>query len=171
MDWNAIVGIAEVVGTGAVVVSLFYVAVQIKQNTGAMRTASAQNLITVSTNAHLLIASDNGLAQIIQIGINNPESLKDYEQLKFNSSFLALYVQYDFAYRQFLRGELEPATWTRMEFEILVFLRMPGGAAWWKQDKARMSPEFVKFIDDHLDKFELPDTLPTIGRNDARPAA
>jgi len=163
MDWTVAVGIAEVIGTIAVVISLGYVALQIRQNTNATRVASAQNLVTVSTNAHFLMASDNDLAKILQKGLYDPDALEDYEQLKMNSLFLGGYVQYDFAYRQYIKGQLEPDTWERMEFEMLLFIQMPGGAKWWEQDKSRLSPQFVTFIEDKLSKFQMPGTIPTVG--------
>ena len=165
INWDAVSAVSEALGLIVVVVSLAYVALQIKQNTNAMQSASAQNLINVSTTGHFLIAADNGLAQVIQRGLYDPGSLEDYEKLRLNSALLGFYVQYDFAYRQFLKGELDATTWERMEFEMIVFLKMPGGADWWAQDKKRLSPPFVKFIEERLAKFEIPETLPTLGPN------
>jgi len=73
------------------------------------------------------MSSDNDLAKIVQKGTAHPEALEDFEQLKLNSAFLGLYVQYDFAYRQYFKGQLDKTAWERMEFEMLVFLKMPGG--------------------------------------------
>ena len=44
MNWEAISAVSEIVGAVAVVISLIYVAAQIRQNTKMMRTAAKQNL-------------------------------------------------------------------------------------------------------------------------------
>jgi hypothetical protein len=93
MDIMELGAIGELVGGVAVIASLVYVGLQIRQNTGAMRAASAQNLVTVSTNGHFLLAADNGLAEIIQRGFPHPEGLKDHERSRFNSCLLGFYVQ------------------------------------------------------------------------------
>ncbi len=168
MNWEAIGAVGEILGALAVVISLAYVAIQIRQNTEVTRVASAQNLLTNDINTHFLIASDNGLADILQKGVYEPDSLAPVEQFRFNSTYLGLYLQCDFAYRQFLRGRMEREEWERKEHEIVVFASMPGGAAWWEKDKSRFSPQFVEYLDNKLANFELPTTIPTIGNQETK---
>jgi len=163
MNWEAMGAVGEILGALAVVISLGYVAVQIRQSTETARSASAQNLVTMATNANLLLASDSELSAIMQKGLYDRDSLTEYEQFRFNTFLIGVYMQYDFAYYQFLGGQLEPKTWIRMELEIVLYLSMPGGAVWWAQDKSRLSPEFVEFIDAKLTDFELPTIIPTLG--------
>jgi len=163
MNWDAIGAVGEVLGALAVVISLGYVAIQIRQNTETARSASAQNLVTVATNANFLLASDSELSEILQNGQYDRDSLNEYEQFRFNTFLIGAYMQYDFAYLQFLGGQLEPETWKRMEFEIVLYVSIPGGAAWWEQDKSRLSTQFVEFIDAKRANFELPTSIPTLG--------
>ena len=86
MNWEAIAAVSEVVGTIAVLITFIYLAIQIRQNTEVTRVASAQNLLTNDISTHFLVASDNGLADILQKGVYEPDSLTPPEQLRFNST-------------------------------------------------------------------------------------
>ena len=48
MDWNAVSAISEIVGATAVVISLIYVATQIRQSTQMMRSTAKQSLTEAS---------------------------------------------------------------------------------------------------------------------------
>lgn len=163
LNWEAIGATGEILGAAGVIFTIMYLAVQIRQNTGATRAATAQNLVSVETNTHNIIATDEKLASILQTGVYDPAKLSPEEQFRFNALYLALYIQYDLAYRQYLNGQLDAETWERLEHQVVVFASMPGGAEWWKQDKARFSKRFVEYLDAKLEFFEMPETVPTMG--------
>lgn len=48
MNWVAITAVAEVVGVVAVLITLIYLAVQIKQNTAAVSTSTYESVMTGS---------------------------------------------------------------------------------------------------------------------------
>ena len=53
MNWNVVVAVSEVVGAVAVIVTLIYLAAQIKQNTQMVRSEITKDLF-VTANAKLL---------------------------------------------------------------------------------------------------------------------
>ena len=63
MNWEALSAIGELVGAVGVVATLFYVAVQVRQNTRAVRAATL-NAITSSHQAELRWSSDIGPAMM-----------------------------------------------------------------------------------------------------------
>ena len=64
MNWEAIIAVAEVIGAIAVVLSLIYVAIQIKQNTAASRAQSINQINGQYGELMSQIAVNGGLAQI-----------------------------------------------------------------------------------------------------------
>ena len=70
--------LAEIIGAIAVVVSLFYVASQIRQNTTAIKSATAQSVHEHYASWYHLLAGDGELSQIVVNG------LKDYTSLSGN---------------------------------------------------------------------------------------
>ena len=162
MNWDAIGTVGEILGALAVVLSLGYVAVQIRQNTEATKDLAAQHLTNANSETNYLIATNDDLAKILQKGSKDRDSLAEHEQLRFNTLLFAIYNQFDFAYRRHLAGKLEDASWKKIKYEIPVFLNLPGWLSWWHQDKSRFSSEFVTFVDKLLSEFQPPSRIPTM---------
>ncbi len=166
MDMMELGAIGELVGGVAVVVTLGYLAVQIRQNTKSTRYLATQNLVAGQAEANFLFATHEDLAAIIQAGVvdNALEGMTPQDQFRFSSFMLGIYTQVDYAYHQYLDGQLDERYWRRWEQEIPLFLGSSGLAAWWARDKSRFSAEFVEYVDRRVAEFTPPPTLPTMGR-------
>jgi hypothetical protein len=162
MNWDAIGALGEILGAVAVVISLGYVAVQIRQNTEATKDLAGQNLTAANTEINYLISTNDDLARILYEGTTDRNSLKGHEQLRFNTLLFGIYNQFDFAFRRHSEGKLEEASWIKIKYEIPLYLHLPGWLSWWHQDKARFSAEFVAFVDNELSVFQSPSTVPTM---------
>ena len=73
MNLNDLANLGQIIGALAVVISLFYVASQIRQNTNAVRSATAQSVHEHFANWYHLIAADAELSRIAANG------LRDYQ--------------------------------------------------------------------------------------------
>ncbi len=71
---------------------------------------------------------------------NSLESMAPHEQFRFNSFMLGIYTKVDYAYHQYLDGQLDERYWKRWDYEIPLFLKTPGMAAWTVQDAAPSMP-------------------------------
>ena len=125
MDWNAIIGIAEVIGTLVVVISLGYVGVQIRQNT---------NLATGETQREVMNSFQSQLDRIIEKpelvrwGLNGLDGLTDTEKFEFSLIFNQFLNQLEQPLRMLERG-LETQDNVDMYGNIcIVWLQAPG--AW-----------------------------------------
>ena len=79
MNLNDLANIGQVIGAIAVVISLFYVASQIRQNTNAVRSATAQTVHEHFAKWYHLVAADDELAQIVAKGLRDYGSLSEKE--------------------------------------------------------------------------------------------
>ena len=165
MNWQAVSGISEIVSAVVVVISLLYVAVQIRQNTKATRYQATQNLISAMSDAHFRISENGELAALCRKGQFNRGALNEDEQMRFNMWLFSTFNQYDFAYHQYLAGELDEKIWKKMEYELPLWIgSLAGVGAWWQQDKVRMSKDFADYVDSKLaNSVPLsPHSLPTV---------
>ena len=151
MNWDAVGAVGEIIGALAVVISLIYVAVQIRQNTSETRASRTQNLVAANSEATALIASNPEFARLSREGMLRFDELSDDEKWQFSLMFFSIFNQYDFAYHQYLEGKLDPAFFERLSEDTARYMALPGMASWWAQDKERLSKEFVEFIDKHTD--------------------
>ena len=83
MNWAAAGVFAEMVGAIAVVVSLLFLATEVRRNRNATESASVDALAEGfnSLNAHLMDSPD--LASIWLKGMSDPESMTEVESLRF----------------------------------------------------------------------------------------
>ena len=165
MDIMELGAIGELVGGAAVVVTLGYLAVQVRQNTASNRYLATQGMVTNQVEANYLLATHPDLTSIARTSMDADAfaRLPGNQQMQFNAFMVGFFLQNDFAYHQYLNHQLEPKMWRRMEDDIPTFLTIPGQAKWWNQDKQRFTPEFVAFVDRKLAAYEPPDVLPTMG--------
>ncbi len=164
MDLTQLANLGEFISGVAMLVTLAYLAVQIRQDAQSTRFLAAQGMIAGQVEASFLTATDSELAAIIRKGVQSEEadSLTPQERHRFNSYLTGFYVQVDFAYHQHLAGQLAENVWNRMAQEIPLYFHAPGMARWWAQDKPRFSPEFVDFVDRQVATTEAPEIFPTL---------
>ena len=152
MDIMELGAIGELVGGVAVVVTLVYLAIQVRQSVKSTKFLATQGLITGQAQANFLFGVSDDLAQIMQSNFSEDawNQLPPHRQTRFYLMMVGFYVHVDYAYHQYLAGQLDEHIWKRMEVEIPVALSLPGCAKWWALDKERFSPAFVEFVDHKL---------------------
>ena len=157
--------IGELIGAIAVVISLVYLALQVRQNTQSNMILASQNLVNQNSALIERVGSNAELAALLQKGQTKGfDALTPEEELQFNCNMLAIYNQFELAFHQYRRGNLLPEIWNKFAYEIPIWISLPGGSSWYAKDKERYSPEFRKYIDDRLRTYVPPAEIPTLGR-------
>jgi hypothetical protein len=165
MNWEAIIGVAEIVSAIVVVASLGYVALQIRQNTQATRYQTTHNLITANSDANFLAATNSDMAAIMHKGAYDFDSLTGEEQMRYSMFYFAYYNHLDFAYHQYKNGQIDEAMWQKMAYEMPLYTKnLPGNREWWSRDKARLSKEFVAYLEERMANMEPSSSVPSISR-------
>ena len=88
-DWS---NFAQVIGAIAVVISLFYVGFQIKRNTSAVRSATAQAIHNNYADWYMNLMGDAELNRIALKGVRDYASLDDIEKAQFIETFMGIYL-------------------------------------------------------------------------------
>jgi len=89
MSLNDLANLGQIIGAIAVVISLIYVALQIRQNTNAVRSATAQTVHEHFANWYRLVAADGELARIVANGLRDYGSLSEQERVRFVAAFMS----------------------------------------------------------------------------------
>ncbi len=111
MNWDAIGSIGEVIGAIAVVISLIYVASQIRQNTSATRRLTHQELFDSTLSLNQSIASDPGLADLLTRSKTDYETLTEAEKTQLFFLFINYFNMWDSAHSNHLGGLLGNDGW------------------------------------------------------------
>ena len=126
MNWDALGAIGELLGAGAVLITLIYLAVQIKQNTSAVATATYESTMTGFNDINVVVAGNPALASVLDRGCQNPDSLTDEEVVQFNSLLRCYSNQWWKLFKLYERGSLPEAEWSIFAKEAAQFLDQPG---------------------------------------------
>ena len=150
MNWEALGAIGEIVGAVAVVVTLGYLAVQIRQNTRSMRTATRQNVLgdSISFLEHLF--TDPELARVWGDGIRDSESLSEPERHRFHLFAMSFFRRFESIHQHHREGLLPTSDWAGLRDSVLEGVARPGLLAWWESNSFRFNPYFREFFADSL---------------------
>ena len=161
MNLNDLANLGQIIGALAVVISLFYVASQIRQNTNAVRSATAQTVHEHFAKWYHLVAADDELAQIVPKGLRDYTSLSEKERVRLVATFMAFLSYSQNAFLKWREGLLAPPLWRGWELVIMNFVCAPGGKAFWKERAYMFGDEFRQYIESDLMKRQPhPDAKP-----------
>ena len=155
MSWDSVIAIAEVIGVVAIIASLVYVGVQIRQNSAIARATIINATNTQSARMAELIAQDAELAAIYDKGING-KSLAGTDLVRF-IALLEIHITWleDVDAQAelglfFQDKELaDPVEFNRGELAFL--FSTPETRQWWNENKQYYRPKFAQKIDRCLD--------------------
>ena len=108
MNWNAIAAIAETLGAIGVVVTVAYLAFQIRQNTNSIQGSTEQTLMSLEMSLYQLLAQH---ANIYKRGSADVADLTSDENSVFEHLVSAVMSQMYSAFAQYRRKLITPAVW------------------------------------------------------------
>lgn len=155
MNWEAFGAVAEFGGAIAVVVSLIYLAVQVRQNTRAIRGQTA-HAVTERQQAELHWSHE--IASVFTRAIETPRGLSSAEAWSLSEWLTSAIVMRQNEFRQFRLGLLEREAWEQSEQVVLMLLGFPWSRNWWQvMGREQATPEFAAHVDALLEDAEVLD--------------
>ena len=152
MTLSDLANLGQVIGAIAVVISLIYVAMQIRQNTNAVRSATAQTVHEHFAKWYHLVAADDELAQIVANGLRDYGSLSEQERVRFIAAFMSFLSYSQNAFLKWREGLLASPLWLGWELVIMNLVCAPGGKVFWKDRAYMFGDEFRRYIEGEVMK-------------------
>lgn len=135
----------EFVGAIGVVVTLAYLAVQIRQNTRALRAASIDSMTQFANDIRSNLFTDPEITAIYMNGLRDVDNLNDLERERFRLLMTnALWALWN-AYTQAQLGDTQ--SWDAQKPLLRRFLSQPGGDWFWRTYKNEFSLDFQAEVD------------------------
>ena len=138
--WN---GLAEMLGIVGVIGSLLFVAMEIRQNTNAVRSETIQGVLDQSVSVNLVPVESADLRAAIY---GAPESLTDDQRRQVGWFYSAIVRVQLNRFSQAQVGILDQESVLELGGRGGVF-QTPTFVSWWAGQGGRYSPEFEEFID------------------------
>jgi hypothetical protein len=146
VNWEAISAIGQLVGALAVVISLIYLASEVRRNTRASQLAATRSTSDAFNRWSQQIAEHPHLTDVYYRGIRDIESLEEADLVRFGFLTNQLFRNVEEMYYLQLEGHLDPRVWRGWEAGIREFSGYPGVQAFWRSRSHWFSEEFAKFI-------------------------
>jgi len=147
--------LGELISGIAVVISLIYLAIQIRQNTRSAWETAWHSGLRELQQFRSLIAQDPEVARVYREGLRDLKSLSDDDRWRFGALMQSIYSVFETAFRTRTEGlfqdQLDSIVWTASR---------PGAREWWSKGKRLYSPEFQRLIDETLESFSKPPEPP-----------
>ena len=141
MDWEAIGAVGEILGAAGVIITLAYLAVQIRQNTKTVRGATRQEL----AGQLQLLASDlvtnEGIANILQDHFDGKD-LSPVELTRLHARAYRDFRFWDNAFYQYSQGLLTDDEWRGLRENLKVLLQAPAYEDYWERENILFSHAF-----------------------------
>jgi len=147
MNWEAVGATGEVLGSIAVVVTLLYLSIQIRQNTQSNRTAAIQTMASQEASWLSTAVQTPELAQAYFTGLQDLGSLPKAQQAQFNFLMAMLCRQYDCQLYLRRDGAIPEELWRASEQTLQGVMVEPGAQVWWPLAKGRFSADFQELVD------------------------
>lgn len=140
--------IGEFVGAIAVVATLVYLAIQVRQsNETNQHTAFHEALRDQATAINLL--NDAELSRIVYSGLADFRSLSDDEQRRFETWTLSFLRAVENLLYEVERSRIEPAEWLGVREHMKYGLARPGFLQWWQHPRHNL---FNQRLQDFVNK-------------------
>lgn len=139
--------ICEIVAAIAVIMSLIYVGVQVKENTKATRATAAQSFVDTMNGYVGLINSSGNLADVLDRGSAGLANVRGGEVIQFSAFHDQSFITFESFFYQWRDGILDERLWDTYRHALVDLLHMKGGAEWWGNRCHWFSEDFVREVE------------------------
>ena len=152
-DWGAI---GELIGGVAIIVSLLYVGLQVKQGTDASRAATNQSFSVQFSDLILQITRPE-LRDIFWRGITGLKNLQGSENAAFMALIASIMRTYETFYFERTEGRFDSRMWDGYNAQLIDLFNNDGVREYWAIRKHQFSDEFDSYL---LSQSELIEARP-----------
>ena len=150
VNWEAIGAVGEILGAAGVIITLAYLASQIRQNTRATRSQSVQSLAESGATMNAMIIEDPEVARIYDLGLSNYAALSREDRLRFSFLIGQWLLAYEAVFVQHRMGTIDQHVFDARMRNLEMWLNTEGGMAAWKSAKEVFSQEYTDYIKEHV---------------------
>ena len=150
MNWEALGAVSNLLAAVAVIVTLIYVAIQIRLNTSAIRSTATQSAHDESAAVYDLLASDSNLGDLFVRGLESPETLSPGETARFFAFWTATMFRVQNWHVQTQAGLIDEellAGWMRILKQVS---GMPGYQRYWAERRSVFSRDFTHYFEQEV---------------------
>lgn len=147
MNWDAIGTVADVAAAFGVIITLLYLAIQIREQTKESRLSATRKLARDWTDGLRFIAGNYANFELYQrasadyVNLSGGDRTRAYMML--SSQLRILEIQH----LHISEGKFESTMVASMEYRIKQMADLPGVRYWWANNKDQYNAEFIEYVE------------------------
>jgi hypothetical protein len=147
---EGLVNAAEIIGGIAVIGSLIFVALQMRESNLNTREANYRQVMQHNIQMGRLIGSDPMVANLYRRGCGDMQQLNADERWQFGSLMMAMFCDFNQHYNMHKQKRLDPEFWESIEHNMKFYINRPGVLMWWQTQPFVMDASFTKYINEQI---------------------
>jgi hypothetical protein len=150
MNWQIVSALGELFGGLAVVLSLLYLAHQVRESR-MQATAEGQRDVLNTAHLHIPVATTPGATSDWRKGLNHYESLDPDTQARFHHLIHPHINHVEAVFHMYNQGLMDEDTYERWMAGIIGIITTEGGKSWWKHVRSTFGPKYVAELEKKRD--------------------
>lgn len=150
MDLQSLANLSEVIGSIVVVLSLIYLAVQVRQNTQAQRMENYSRGLDRLAAMQSMISQGSEISLLLSKGAINSSKLTSEERVRFTWALYEMFGAFEFMFQASKSHAIPEEVWTRWSAGVAYWLALPGVQTWWQARPLPFTVSFTALVDSLL---------------------
>ena len=143
-EWGSI---GEVIGGVAVIITLIYLARQIKAQTKEARLLATRDLARDWAEMLRFISGDDKNFDLYSKALQDYANLSDGERVKAYMMFSQAMRLLEIHYLHLSEGNFEPKLFVAMDYRVKELSVFPGVQQFWAGNQQQYNADFIKYVD------------------------
>ena len=148
---ESLANLGEIIGAITVVVSLIYLAVQVRQNTQAQQTENFSRALDRVAAIQATLSQDPETSVIFSKGVSDPSDLTSRERMQFTWTMYELFGAFEFMFLASKTNAIPEEIWRRWSSAVAWWLSYSGVQAWWSVRPIPFSESFTSYVESLLE--------------------
>lgn len=150
MNWNAVAALSEAVGSLAVVISVAYLAIQIRKQTRESLLAATRELAAQFQDALKAVTEDEEFAAIYLKSVQDYDALENVDRIRAGLFFQRVCRIMEQQHLHRMRRNLDSAFFESIDLGFKEFLTFPGVQRWWELSNDNFAPAFRRRVNEMI---------------------
>lgn len=151
---SKILQIGELVAAFTVVISVGFVALEIRQNSEAQIQSTTQQAVSNYISSLERLVDNPDFTCLYVRGAQNYRTLRGDERLRFSAYYMSTYYQLQEMLRLSEEGSIDADTWSGFQALLIETTRYPGVRQWWSDRHHWFSSHYQDYIESLIQDHE-----------------
>ena len=148
MTLNELGSLGEFISGLAVVVTLIYLALQIRHNTRAVRSSMHQDMIESTLRIAESVSDTDDLGRIVLHADDDYDELTEVERIRFDAYAERVFNNFESVFYSYRNSMIEEDLWESWESSYLTDISRTSMRRYWQEERPQHLRDFMDFVEE-----------------------